>query len=123
VNRHRPEADVSDCLFCKIATGKIPSQTVFEDDDLVAFEDINPHAPVHVLVIPRRHIRTLNDLTPEDDVLMGRLVRAAARVAKDRRVADSGYRTVLNCNAHAGQSVWHVHMHVLGGRSLHWPPG
>lgn len=114
---------MSDCLFCKIATGEIPSHKLFEDDDVVAFEDINPHAPVHVLVIPRRHMRTLNDLTPEDDLVLGRVVRAAARVAQEHGIAGSGYRAVLNCNAHAGQSVWHVHMHVLGGRPLNWPPG
>jgi len=115
--------DVSDCLFCKVAAGEIPSQKLFEDDEIVAFEDINPHAPVHVLVIPRRHITTLNELEPGDDPLMGRLLRAGARVARERDIADRGYRVVLNCNADAGQSVWHVHMHVLGGRNLRWPPG
>jgi histidine triad (HIT) family protein len=114
---------MADCLFCKIAAGEIPSRKVFEDDDLVAFEDISPRAPVHVLVIPRRHVATLNDVTPADDVVLGSLVRAGARIARDRGVADGGYRLVLNCNADAGQSVWHVHLHVLGGRSLSWPPG
>ena len=114
---------MNDCLFCKIATGKIPSHTLFEDEDVVAFEDINPHAPVHALIIPRQHIRTLNDLTPEHDALMGHILRIAAQVAREHGIAESGYRTVLNCNAHAGQSVWHVHAHVLGGRNLHWPPG
>jgi histidine triad (HIT) family protein len=114
---------VPDCIFCRIASGEIPSRVVLADDDLVAFEDINPQAPVHVLVIPRRHIATLNDLGPDDDALVGKLHRAAARVARERGIAGPGYRVVLNCNAHAGQSVWHVHLHLLGGRSLSWPPG
>ena len=112
-----------DCIFCRIASGEIPSRVVFSDDDLVAFEDVNPQAPVHVLVIPRKHIPTLNDLTSEDDALLGRLHRAAAKIAQERGVSGPGYRVVLNCNAHAGQSVWHVHLHLLGGRVLHWPPG
>jgi len=114
---------VPDCIFCRIASGEIPSRVVFSDDDLVAFEDVNPQAPVHVLVIPRKHIPTLNDLTSEDDALLGRLHRAAAKIAQERGVSGPGYRVVLNCNAHAGQSVWHVHLHLLGGRVLHWPPG
>ena len=112
-----------ECLFCRIAAGEIPSRKVLESDDIVAFEDINPQAPVHLLVIPRQHIPTLNDLTPEHDALVGRMHRTAAELARDRGVADSGYRAVLNCNAHAGQSVWHIHLHLLGGRNLRWPPG
>jgi histidine triad (HIT) family protein len=96
---------------------------VYADDEVFAFEDINPQAPLHVLVIPRRHVRTLNDLVDADDALIGRMHRAAAHVARDRGVAQSGYRIVSNCNGHAGQSVWHIHLHVLGGRPLHWPPG
>jgi histidine triad (HIT) family protein len=114
---------VPDCIFCRIAAGEIPSRVVLSDDDLFAFEDINPQAPVHVLVIPRKHIPTLNDLTSEDEALIGRMHRAAARIARERGVSGSGYRVVLNCNAHAGQSVWHVHLHLLGGRVLQWPPG
>jgi len=114
---------VQDCLFCRIASGAIPSRKVFEAEDIVAFEDINPQAPVHVLVIPRRHIPTLNDLGPADDALVGRMHRVAADLAKQNGIADDGYRVVLNCNAHAGQSVWHVHLHLLGGRLLNWPPG
>jgi histidine triad (HIT) family protein len=114
---------VPDCLFCRIASRDIPSREVFSDDELYAFEDINPQAPVHVLVIPRQHVPTLNDLQPGDDALVGRMVRAAARIARDRNIAEPGYRVVLNCNAHAGQSVWHVHLHLLGGRVLNWPPG
>lgn len=112
-----------ECLFCRIAAGEIPSQIVSSDDEIVAFEDINPQAPVHILLIPRQHVATLNDLGPGDEALVGKLVRAAARIARERDIADSGYRVVLNCNAHAGQSVWHVHLHLLGGRNLHWPPG
>jgi histidine triad (HIT) family protein len=114
---------LQDCLFCRIATGQIPSRKVFDDDAILAFEDINPQAPVHLLVIPRRHIPTLNDLTPDDDALVGRMHRVAATLAHDRGIADDGYRAVMNCNAHAGQSVWHIHLHLLGGRALHWPPG
>jgi len=113
----------NECIFCKIAAEQIPSRKVYADDDVFAFEDINPQAPMHVLVIPRRHIRTLNDLVDTDDELIGRMYRAAAQVARDRSVAQSGYRVVSNCNSHAGQSVWHIHLHVLGGRPLHWPPG
>ena len=114
---------MEDCLFCRIAAGTVPSRKAMEDDELVAFEDINPQAPVHLLVIPRRHVPTLNDLGPGDDALIGRMLRAATRLARERDVADSGYRVVLNCNAHAGQSVWHIHLHLLGGRNLRWPPG
>ena len=113
----------SDCIFCKIANGEIPSRKVYEDDSVFAFEDINPQAPVHILVIPRRHMRTLNDLSETDDLLVGRMMRTASRIARDRGVAQSGFRVVANCNAHAGQSVWHVHLHLLGGRNLSWPPG
>ena len=117
------EDHVADCLFCRIASGEIPSRQVLSEDDLVAFEDINPQAPVHMLLIPRKHIPTLNDLTPEDDLLVGRLVRAASRLAREHGIAEPGYRVILHCNAQAGQSVWHVHLHLLGGRSLRWPPG
>lgn len=111
------------CLFCRIVSGEIPSKKVFEDDDIVAFEDINPQAPVHVLVIPRKHVATLNDLAPEHDALVGRLHRIAAQLAKERSIASDGYRVVLNCNAGAGQTVFHLHLHLLGGRPMTWPPG
>ncbi len=111
------------CLFCKIAAGEIPSKKVYEDDELFAFEDINPQAPLHALVIPRRHIATLNDLTASDHALVGSMVRRAAAIAKERGFDSSGYRTVLNCNRDAGQSVFHIHLHVLAGRLLTWPPG
>ena len=111
------------CLFCKIVAGEIPSKKVYNDERLYAFEDVNPQAPLHVLVIPKRHIATLNDLATEDDALVGEMVRRAAAIAKARGVAGSGYRTVLNCNSDAGQTVFHIHLHVLGGRSMSWPPG
>ena len=111
------------CLFCRIGHGEIPAQKVFEDDEIVAFEDINPQAPVHVLVIPRQHVATLNDLQTEHDALIGRMHRVAALLARDRGLAERGYRVVMNCNAEAGQSVFHVHLHLLGGRAMHWPPG
>ena len=111
------------CLFCRIISGEIPSKTVYEDARLVAFQDINPQAPTHVLVVPREHIATLNDLDPAHDVLVGEMVRRGAAIAAERGHAAGGYRTVFNCNADAGQTVFHIHLHVLGGRSLGWPPG
>lgn len=114
---------MSSCLFCRIIAGEIPSSRVFEDDRLVAFNDINPQAPMHVLVVPRAHIATLNDLTAANDGLIGEMVRRGAAIAAARGYAERGYRTVLNCNAEAGQSVFHVHLHVLGGRAMGWPPG
>ena len=113
----------TECLFCKMVSGQIKPSTVYEDDDVLAFKDINPQAPVHVLVIPKKHTATLNDLKPADAGLVGKLLLTAARIARDSGIADSGYRTVLNCNADAGQSVFHVHLHLLGGRVMHWPPG
>lgn len=112
-----------DCLFCKIVSGDIPATLVHQDDRLVAFKDINPQAPLHVLIIPRRHIPSLNDLGREDDDLVGEMVRRAAAIAREHGHADRGYRTVFNCNADAGQTVFHIHLHVLGGRGLSWPPG
>jgi len=114
---------VQDCLFCRIASGQIPSRGVYADDEIFAFEDINPQSPVHILLIPRRHIATLNDLGASDELLVGRLIRVATQLAAERDIAAGGYRLVLNCNADAGQSVWHIHLHLLGGRALHWPPG
>ena len=111
------------CLFCRIVAGEIPAKKVFEDDQLVAFEDINPQAPMHVLVIPRAHVATLNDLEPSHDELVGAMVRRAAAIAASRGYAEGGYRTVFNCNGDAGQTVFHLHLHVLGGRHLGWPPG
>jgi histidine triad (HIT) family protein len=114
---------VADCLFCKIVSGDIPGAIVYRDDHLVAFKDINPQAPLHALIVPRRHIATLNDLVREDDDLVGEMVRRAAAIAQEHGYAERGYRTVFNCNAEAGQSVFHIHLHVLGGRAMSWPPG
>ena len=111
------------CLFCKIVAGEIPAAKVYEDDRLIAINDINPQAPMHVLIMPKQHIATLNDLAATDDELVGMMVRAAASIAKDRGVDGPGYRTVFNCNAQAGQTVFHIHLHMLGGRALSWPPG
>jgi histidine triad (HIT) family protein len=114
---------VADCLFCKIVSGDIPGSIVYRDENLVAFKDINPQAPLHVLIVPRRHIATLNELVREDDALVGEMVRRAAAIAREHGYADRGFRTVFNCNAEAGQSVFHIHLHVLGGRAMSWPPG
>ena len=112
-----------DCLFCKIVAGQIPSSVVYQDDQLLAFRDINPQAPFHALVVPKRHIDTLNDVGPADDDLIGAMVRRAAALAAEHGYAERGYRTVFNCNAEAGQTVFHLHLHVLAGRGLSWPPG
>jgi histidine triad (HIT) family protein len=114
---------MTDCLFCKIVAREIPGSIVFEDDHVLAFNDINPQAPMHVLLVPKRHIASLNDLTPGDDQIVGELARRAAAIAKERGIADKGYRTVFNTNREAGQTVFHIHMHLLGGRSMQWPPG
>lgn len=114
---------MSDCLFCRIVSGALPSTVIHSDDDLLAFEDISPQAPFHALIVPRRHISTLNDATAEDGPVLGRMVVLAARLAGDRGYAADGYRTVFNCNRNAGQTVFHVHLHVLAGRPFSWPPG
>jgi histidine triad (HIT) family protein len=114
---------MKDCLFCKIVSGEIPAKIVHEDEDCVAFRDIHPQAPTHVLVVPRRHIATLNDLTDADAAVPGRMVLAARNIAREEGVSEGGYRLVFNCNAGAGQSVFHVHLHLLGGRDFSWPPG
>jgi len=111
------------CLFCRIVNREIPGSIVYEDDRVLAFNDINPQAPTHVLVVPKRHVETLNDLTPEDDGLIGELVRRAAAIARERGLSAGGYRTVFNTNRDAGQTVFHIHLHLLGGRSMKWPPG
>jgi histidine triad (HIT) family protein len=113
---------MSDCMFCKIAAGEIPSRRIHEDDEAVAFHDINPQAPVHVLIVPRRHIGSLNEASEADRSLLGGLLLTARKLARELGVG-SGYRVVNNCGATAGQSVFHVHLHLLGGRTLEWPPG
>ena len=111
------------CLFCKIIAGDIPADVVFESDDVVAFRDINPQAPTHVVIIPKRHISTINDLAESDTDVLGRLYLAAKEIATKEGISEPGYRTVMNCNAAAGQTVFHIHLHLLGGRDLSWPPG
>jgi histidine triad (HIT) family protein len=116
-------AKSEDCIFCKIVAGEIPATKIFEDERAVAFRDINPQAPTHALVIPRAHVASLNEAGETEEALLGHLLRVAARIARTEGHADSGYRTVINTGAHAGQTVFHVHVHVLGGRALSWPPG
>jgi len=121
-NDQRPTTS-PDCLFCRIIAREIPGSIVYEDDRVLAFNDINPQGPTHVLVVPKQHIASLNDLTPGDDQIVGEVVRRAAAIARERGIAESGFRTVFNTNRGAGQTVFHIHLHLIGGRSLHWPPG
>ncbi len=112
-----------DCLFCKIIAGDIPSAKVYEDDKVYAFRDIEPQAPVHILIIPKAHIASANELTEENASIVGHIFAVAAKIAKDEGIADGGYRIVNNCGQDGGQTVGHLHFHMLGGRSLQWPPG
>lgn len=112
-----------DCLFCKIASKELQSKIIYEDDKIVAFEDINPQAPTHTLLIPKKHIATLNHLQEDDANLMGYLLFKAKEIAKQKGLSEKGYRIVANCLESAGQSVFHIHFHLLGGRAFHWPPG
>ena len=112
-----------DCLFCKIVAGDIPADIIFDSDTAIAFRDINPQAPTHVLVIPRKHIATINDLDEADRETVGDLYLAARDIARQEGIAEEGYRAVMNCNAGAGQTVFHIHLHILGGRPMTWPPG
>ena len=114
---------MADCLFCKIVKREIPGSIVYEDDRVLAFNDLNPQAPTHVLLVPKRHIASLDDLTPGDDQIVGELARRAAAIARDRGIAAGGYRTVFNTNRDAGQTVFHIHLHLIGGRAMQWPPG
>lgn len=111
------------CIFCNIIGRESPRRFLYEDNTIVAFEDLNPQAPVHILIVPRRHLPTLSDLTEEDANLVGRMILVANQIAGARKIDRSGYRLVLNCNADAGQSVFHIHLHLLGGRPMRWPPG
>ena len=112
---------MTQCLFCKMVAGVIKPDVVFEDDTVLAFKDINPQAPVHILIIPKVHIATLNEL--DDTLLAGQLLQTAAKLAKQEGLSEDGYRTVFNCNKKGGQEVYHLHLHLLGGRQMHWPPG
>ena len=114
---------MASCLFCRIIAGEIPATKVYEDADLVAFNDINPQAPMHVLIVPRKHVATLNDLSAGDDALVGSLLRCAAALAREHGYHERGYRTVFNTNREAGQTVFHIHLHLLAGRGFTWPPG
>lgn len=112
-----------DCLFCKIASGEIPAKIIYRDDVMVAFDDINPQAPIHKILIPQKHITTTNDLETEDGELIAQMMQSAVKLAKQLNIATDGYRIVLNCNPKGGQSVYHIHLHLLGGRQMTWPPG
>ena len=111
------------CIFCKIANGELESEIVYQDEDVLAFQDINPQAPTHILCIPRKHISTTNELTEDDEAVTGKLLLTASQLAKQLGFAEDGYRLVMNCNGHAGQTVFHIHLHLLGGRHMSWPPG
>jgi histidine triad (HIT) family protein len=114
---------MSDCLFCKITAKDIPSKIVYEDELVIAIEDINPSAPVHVLIIPRRHIASLNDIGAVDESLLGHIQLVAAQIAREQNIAADGYRLIMNCGSKGGQEVMHLHYHLLGGREMLWPPG
>jgi len=114
---------MSDCLFCKIRDGEIPCKITFENDDILAFHDVNPQAPIHILIIPKKHLSTVNDVAEHDEPIMGKLFSAAKKIAEQEGISDDGYRLVTNCNEKAGQTVFHIHMHLLAGRRMTWPPG
>lgn len=114
---------MSDCLFCKIRDGEIPADLVYQDDEVLAFNDVNPQAPTHLLIIPKKHLSTVNDVKQEDEVMMGKLFSAAKQIAAEKGLSEDGYRLVVNCNEGAGQTVFHIHMHLLAGRAMTWPPG
>ncbi len=114
---------MADCIFCQIIQGTIPTKKIYEDDDVLAFDDINPQASVHVLVIPKRHIVSLADIQDSDAALLGQLIVVCSRIAKNKGIVEGGYRVVANTGQGAGQTVFHLHWHVLGGRSFRWPPG
>ena len=114
---------MNDCFFCKIINGDIPSNILYKTDSVLAFKDIDPQAPHHILIIPKKHIPTLNDLNPANNNIIGDMFIAAKKLAMDLGISESGYRVVMNCNADAGQAVFHIHLHLLGGRQMTWPPG
>lgn len=112
-----------ECIFCKVVAGEIPAKKVYESDHVIAFEDINAVAPIHLLIIPKKHIATLNDVAAQDETLLGNMFGCATQLARENNLAAPGYRLVMNCNAGAGQTVFHIHLHLLGGRAMQWPPG
>ena len=114
---------MSECLFCKMVKGDLKPDVVYEDEHILAFRDINPQAPTHILIIPKEHIATLNDLKSTHENLMGKMYLAATKIAEKEKIAESGYRTIMNCNKDGGQEVYHIHLHLLGGRKMTWPPG
>lgn len=114
---------MNNCLFCKIIAGEIPSDKVYENEHVFAFRDIDPKAPTHILIVPKEHIATTNDLDESHKSIVGEIVLTAKQLAKDEGIAESGYRTVFNCNKDGGQAVYHIHLHLLGGRQMNWPPG
>lgn len=114
---------MTDCIFCKISQDNKETQLIYQDERVIAFNDIAPQAPIHVLIIPRQHIATINDANEEDTQLLGHIIQTARKLAKKLNIADNGYRLVFNCNADGGQAVYHIHLHLLGGRQLNWPPG
>ena len=114
---------MNECLFCKMVSGAIPCDKVYENEYVLAFRDIDPKAPTHILIIPKKHITTLNEINENDQDLLGELLLTAKKIAKDEGIDTSGYRTVINCNSDGGQTVFHIHMHLLGGRQMAWPPG
>jgi histidine triad (HIT) family protein len=112
-----------ECIFCRIAQKKLPAKIIYEDGLSVAFEDSNPQAPVHTLVVPKKHISTNLDLKEEDNILIGHLFQVANKIARDKSIADRGFRLVMNCNPESGQTIFHIHLHIFGGRRMYWPPG
>jgi histidine triad (HIT) family protein len=112
-----------DCLFCKIARGEIPSKVAFEDPEIIVIHDIKPQAPIHMLVLPKQHIATINNVDNENEQLLGRMILTAKKMAKAEKISEDGYRLVFNVNSGGGQDVYHIHLHILGGRQMTWPPG
>ncbi len=112
-----------DCIFCKISRGEIPAKILFQDNQVIAFADVNPQAPIHHIIIPKRHIATLNELDESDSLLLGHMIYTAKSLAQQENIAENGYRILMNCNAAGGQTVFHIHLHLLGGRTMTWPPG
>ncbi len=114
---------MADCIFCKIASKEIPAELLYDDEKIVAFKDVNPQAPEHIIIIPKTHIEKVSDITEDNKHIVGELILAATKIARQLNIEKTGYRLVINCNEHGGQAVFHIHLHLLGGRQLNWPPG